>query len=295
MIESTLYGLPMYRVSVPEPRSWDLDDPQLKADWGGTGLLAGTVYSVGKTLDITYDPRYTTADGSFYTIDTLAQANPGRPIQPKISTGLDPVAGMRPHGALFLQGTSTLTLAFDPVIARPVSTSTEVLDEPQFTSETWFPARMFTVNRLGDRDRLVVVPAQFLGDQDGGELRRFTELDFTVVYSDSVDFLAPVIWEVKSTIMGDTATFGVSAEDSSGIERVLVTYSHDGRGLQSADLSHDGTTEWWTVSLPGLTEETSYFVQVMDKAGNVTVSDNKGQYFTPERYDVYLPLLIRKL
>ena len=93
--------------------------------------------------------------------------------------------------------------------------------------------------------------------------------------------------------MGGTATFGVSAEDGSGIERVLVTYSPDDRQWQSADLSYDGTTEWWTVSLPGLTDETSYFVQVMDKAGNVTVSDNKGQYFTPERYDVYLPIVLR--
>jgi hypothetical protein len=154
---------------------------------------------------------------------------------------------------------------------------------------------MFTVNRLGDRDRLVVVPAQFLGDQDEGELRRFTKLVFVVVYSDSIDFLGPVIWEVKSTIMGDTATFGVSAEDSSGIERVLVTHSPDDRHWQSADLEYDGATERWMVSLPDLTEETSYFVQVMDKAGNVTVSDNKGQYFTPERYDVYLPLVLRNL
>ncbi len=293
MIESTLYGLPMYRISVPEPRSWDLDGPPIKAARGGAVLLAGGVYSVGKTLDITYDPQHATADGSFYTIDALAQVNPGRPIQPKISTGLELVAGMRPHGALFLQGTSTPTPAFDPVIARPVSTSTEVLKEPRFMAEAWFPARMFTVNRLGDRDRLVVVPAQFLGDQDEGELRRFTELVFTVVYSDSIDFLAPVIWQVESTIMGDRATFGVSAEDGSGIERVLVTYSPDDRGWQSADLTYDGTAGWWTVSLPGLTDETSYFIQVMDRAGNVTVSDNKGRYFTPKRYDVYLPIVLR--
>jgi hypothetical protein len=42
-----------------------------------------------------------------------------------------------------------------------------------------------------------------------------------------------------------------------------------------------------------MSEEVNYFVQVMDAAGNVTVSDNKGRYFAPEKPTIYLPFVTR--
>jgi hypothetical protein len=38
-----------------------------------------------------------------------------------------------------------------------------------------------------------------------------------------------------------------------------------------------------------------FFVQVVDKAGNVTVDDNGGSYFEPgdNLFTVYLPLVVR--
>ncbi|UCC62519.1 MAG: hypothetical protein JSV36_17415 [Anaerolineae bacterium] len=45
--------------------------------------------------------------------------------------------------------------------------------------------------------------------------------------------------------------------------------------------------------MTGLTIGASYFIQVMDAAGNVTVSDNKGQYFAPERRAICLPIVLR--
>jgi hypothetical protein len=167
------------------------------------------------------------------------------------------------------------------------------LEEPDFEAQAWFPSKMFTVNRLGDQDRLVVVPAQFLGNQDEGTERHFTRLDFTVTYSDSVDFTPPAIWRVESLLFAETTTFKVSADDASGIERVLVTYSTDGVTWQSADLTYSAYTGQWETSLTGLTKEASYFIQAMDAAGNVTISDNKGQYFFPERPAIYLPLVTR--
>jgi hypothetical protein len=118
-------------------------------------------------------------------------------------------------------------------------------------------------------------------------------MTLTVVYSDSVDFVPPAIWEVESVLFGGTTTFSVLADDASGIERVVVTYSGDGRGWASADLGYSGYTERWEGTVAGLTEGASYFVQVMDAAGNVTVSDNKGRYFAPEPHEVYLPLVLR--
>jgi hypothetical protein len=199
---------------------------------------------------------------------------------------------MEPHGALLIAGTATLA-DFDPVIAHPVPTSTAQIVEPAFDTPAWFPARIFTVNRLGEEDRLVVVPAQFLGTEQQGTLRRFSHLTVTVVYSDSVDFTPPVIWEVNSIIVADTASFSVSADDASGVERVLVTTSTDGQTWRSHDLSYVPYAQLWETTLSGLTEDTSYFVQVMDAAGNVTVSDNKGQYHIPQQRNIFLPVVLR--
>jgi hypothetical protein len=154
---------------------------------------------------------------------------------------------------------------------------------------------MFAVNRLGEMDNLVIIPAQFQGSQDTGTLRRFTELTFTVVYSDGLDFTPPAIWQVASGLSSGTTSFQVSADDASGIEQVLVTYSADGQHWQSADLTYRAYTNLWEGSVPGLTAEAIYFVQVMDGAGNVTVSDNKGQYFVPQEHRVYLPVVLKSI
>jgi hypothetical protein len=289
LIESTLYGLPMYEVSVPSPDPWSQQSTETRTQ---VGIHATGVYSVLKTLSVTYDPVVTTDDGSYYAIDALAQSNPGRPIQPKTSIALDTVPDLDPHGVLLLGGEATET-DFDPLIAHPVPTSTEGLEEPGFGASSWFPSKMFAINLLGAEDRLVVVPAQFLGDQDGGTLRRFTELVFTVTYSDSVDYVPPVVWEVESLLAGETTTFKVSVDDASGIERVLVTYCADGQNWSSANLTYSAYTGRWEGSVTGLTEEASYFVQVMDGAGNVTISNNKGEYFSPETHNIYLPLVLR--
>ncbi len=242
---------------------------------------------------------HTTPDGRFYTVDGLALSSPGRPIQPKTSIVLDLVPDMVPHGALLLAGKSTAETDFDPVIARPVPTSTVSLGEPDFEVPGWSPPKMFVINRgphgtwESDPDRLVVVPAQFRGDQDEGLERRFTELDFAITYSDSLDFTPPAIWNVESLLYAGTTTFQVSADDASGIERVLITYSADGDTWQSIDLTYRAYTERWEGSLSGLTEGAIFLAQVMDTAGNVTVSENKGQYFAPQQIAIYLPIVQR--
>jgi hypothetical protein len=223
----------------------------------------------------------------------LNQSNPGQPIQPKTSVLLDTVPGMEPHGVLLLGGESAIETSFDPLIARPVPTSTEQVEEPSFEASGWFPSKMFAINLLGSEDRLVVVPAQFSGDQDEGVLRRFTTLTFTVTYSDSADFVPPVIWKVESLLAAEATTFKVSADDASGIEQVLITYSTDGQNWRSVGLAYSAYTERWERALSGLTAKTSYFVQVMDGAGNVTITTNKGMFFEPTCHEIYLPLVMR--
>jgi hypothetical protein len=88
----------------------------------------------------------------------------------------------------------------------------------------------------------------------------------------------------------------VAAGDASGVERVLVTYadavgSSNNHTWQSLDLAYNAHTERWESSLPGLTGKAVFFLQAMDAAGNVTVSSNKGQYFSPEPNHIYLPIV----
>jgi hypothetical protein len=170
-----------------------------------------------------------------------------------------------------------------------------VLDEPSFQATAWFPAKMWTVNRFGDRARLVVVPAQFRGNQGGGLLRRFTELRFQVYYASQgvTDFVPPTVWRVESETVDNRTSLAVHAEDESGIERVVIAYTHDGSHWQTVDLDYAAVRDQWETEFTDLSGAFIYFVQVLDSAGNVTVTSNKGAYFAPDGSTIYLPVVQR--
>jgi hypothetical protein len=117
-----------------------------------------------------------------------------------------------------------------------------------------------------------------------------------VVYTDAVstDFTPPVVWTVEGVAFKNEADFWVSAQDTSGIQRVVMVYTRDGSTWQSQDMDHDPSDpERWETHLTGLVDRFIYFVQVVDGAGNVTVTSNKGLFFEPRRYEIYLPLVLR--
>ena len=140
----------------------------------------------------------------------------------------------------------------------------------------------------------MLTPAQFKGNQDNGTLRRFTTLDFEVYYADTtvMDYAPPAIWKVDGLVFMNAAHFWVVAQDSSGIQRVVMVYTQDGMNWQSADLINTSQDHWET-TLPAAKGQFIYFVQVVDGAGNVTVTANKGLFFEPARHDVYLPVVMR--
>ncbi len=222
------------------------------------------------------------------------QASPGRPVQPRTSKSIPTKAGKTPHGAVLVGGASSTT-GFNPLIAYPVIDMK--MDEPTFEADGWFPAKPWAVNRMGENPRLVVVPAQFQGYEGGGALRRFTSLQFTVYYaaSDDDDFMPPTVWKVEhqSSATEGEADFAVICEDSSGIQRVVMAYTGNGSTWQSRDLEYDGSQDHWETHLSGLTGQFIYFIQVVDNAGNVTVTSNKGLFFESPWYQIYLPLVSR--
>jgi hypothetical protein len=107
------------------------------------------------------------------------------------------------------------------------------------------------------------------------------------------DFVPPSIWEADSLLFKGVTSFSVLAQDDSGVERVVVTYSADGVHWQSIDLAYSSLTERWEGSLTGLSQSASYLIQAVDKAGNVSMTANKGLFFQPEERRVFLPLVMK--
>ncbi|RLC61196.1 MAG: hypothetical protein DRI48_11025, partial [Chloroflexi bacterium] len=290
-IEATLYGLPMYRVSVPTPGG--RMPSQAPATVELLSPVQGTALST-VTISLTPDLQPTTTpDGDYYAVNGETQASPGRPVQPVTRTVLPEFAGMTPHDALFLSGRISSRADFDPLISRPVTDT--ALAEPAYEYAGWYPIKPFTVNRLGDPPRLVVVPAWYYGDEANGIEKLFHEMTFEIYYAaeGESDFAPPSVWEVKGVVLKNTAIFRVLAQDDSGVERVIVTYSEDGEQWQSSDLNYDSDSGYWKGLLTGLSGQVSYFVQAVDQAGNVGVSVNKGLFFEPEEHTIYLPLVLR--
>jgi hypothetical protein len=306
LIEVTLYGLPMYRVDLPDTGLQSLQDVRAEMQgtegawrYGSVGAQVGSGSLITTRVSLTPPLEQVTATygaetvGYYYTVEGDAQSNPGRPVQPRTSVELPEYSGVQPHGALFLSGHGRSESGFDPFISRPVTST--ALSEPAYDYPGWYPSKPFAVNRLGENARLVVLPGQYRGDEKEGTERLFEELAFEVYYApeSEEDFLAPSIWEVAGTAAEGGATFQVMAQDGSGVERVVVGYSEDGEQWHTIDLSPNSQSGYWEGDLAGLSGEISYSIQVVDGAGNVSLSANKGLFFALEKHDIYLPVVLR--
>jgi hypothetical protein len=193
---------------------------------------------------------------------------------------------------VFKGGVYTDTPSFNPVVDRAV-TKTGTLDEPTFAAPGWYPALPQRLNRLERGDKLVTLLGQFNPEEQAE--RVYDELSFDVYYhTDSTDWEPPAIKGISSEKLGTgDAMVTIEAQDNSGIETAVVAYT-DGDGVwESLELTENGGA--WSGSFPD-GAGTRFFVQVVDKAGNVAVRDNEGQYFEPGEglfSTVYLPLVVR--
>jgi hypothetical protein len=118
-------------------------------------------------------------------------------------------------------------------------------------------------------------------------------MSFDVYYHDSAtDWTAPTVGSMSSTFQAGQASISVHAADETGIQTVVVAYTN-GTGIwESIELSASGSA--WTGNFPA-NADSRFFIQVVDKAGNVAMGDNDGRYFTPGQgwHSVYMPLVIK--
>lgn len=316
LIESTLYGVPTYRVNVPVPLDATATSADQPADEVGTASLADEPSaSIQSTLEtdqsgltiesLTVTPTLTpihTADGTYYVADDGAQPMLYRPLQPRVSVdvglaGSDALA----HGALFLGGSYHDISHFDPAITMPVSDTTRY--EPQWIYTGWQPGALERLNQFhtpdGIKERLVLILGQFLhtgtvDDHVEGIERLYDEADYAVYYSTSDDVTPPTVQSVLASREADTVLqsaagaalqqtsvlrFVVNVGDASGVERVVVVYT-DGSGTwESVELAYDAALDAWTGEVLGLSGEIVFMAQAVDGAGNVAISRSKGLFF----------------
>lgn len=278
LIESTLYGLPMYRYitssstgllqpSYSERELPEMIDQQQKSALGG--VLTINTYTAPFPALLAND----TPDGTFYTAGRYPYSGNKEPIQPKqvynLSTPLT-----KPHGIVFRGGFYVDQPSFNPVIDQAFI-ETASAAEPDFTAPGFYPPFPLRLNRLSEDAASVVVAGQY---NPLTKSERLYDLVQYAVYYHTVanDWTAPWINGIHSMLESGLAKIAVQANDASGIEAVIIAYT-DGEGQwKSIDLSKSGAT--WTGSFAA-NDLTVFIVQVVDKAGNVAVNHNTGRYF----------------
>jgi hypothetical protein len=205
------------------------------------------------------------------------------------------------HGVVFEGGSYRASESFDPVVTSVLTDSTTLAtSEPLYNFVNWTPSTWDVINSVRTRDglsqNLVVVPAQYSATSPTtGTQRVFDTLTYTVYRSDKKDGLPPNVWRVQAIKSEDGVHFNVETTDFSGIVRVAVSYT-DGAGVwYTYDLTEGSPdSNEWQGLLTGK-DNFHYFVQVVDAAGNVSVIDNKGAYFTPHEISfVFLPVVLRQ-
>jgi uncharacterized repeat protein (TIGR01451 family) len=300
MIESTLYGLPMYIIDpdvTANPGEEVADsDLTIAVDQYDGFLLVGSLNDTSSFVRIHAD------NGDYFVADGESQFVPYRPIQPKTSIRIerdDTVA----HGVLFTGGTYHYQSGFNPVIARPIWDISEY--EPQFINDVWYPCKQQTIMSLrtpeGVNQTLVVIPGQFITTSADTEVigleRLYSSMDYDVYYSNSTDFRPPIIGRVGVNVTGSTAHVEVRADDFMGtVEKIVLTwtYTADDHAWESMELSYDSASGAWTGDLPDSERRIDFMVQAVDAAGNVGVSTSKGLFTTqntaPAKLEIDAPI-----
>ncbi|HIC88401.1 MAG TPA: hypothetical protein EYP04_03235 [Anaerolineae bacterium] len=283
LIESTLYGLPMYELSSPAGLGDSDEFPS--ASWNaGAGATFGNLQERQVNLQLAGSfaalDEQSTLDGSYYTLDDHVTLEAGAPAQPLFFGDLTNFAEGAAHGAALVGGHYRTERGFDPVIAQPANEYVSG-GEPAFAAPGWYPAVPQRLRRTGSEETTLAMALGQYSSAAGAE-RLYDSLSYETFHSNSGDWDPPDIAFVGYVQQGALAYVKVSASDPSGIHRVVIAYS-DGQGTwRSTDLIYDPFSGEWIGTLSA-TEAAEWFVQVVDGAGNVAVDDNKGAYYRLQR------------
>ena len=299
LMESTLYGLPHFQLvsggllGPEDPFPSVVITPSLPLD-GGTVKVGGLDFSLQGALGAL--DQHQTTNGTYFGINGNTDLAAGQPMQPGFYSDVTHVPAGRVHGVTLDTAHYTDIGPLDPVIAQPSNEWDNDWVEPAFTDEGWFPARPLSLQNVTTGRGFTDTVRTQLGQYNGqtGEQRLYDGMSLGVYYSSSPDWTPPEITYVgeRVDLQGEVTIIKVGAQDLSGILGGMVTYTKGDGGWHSQELVYQPVMDKWTAQIPA-TSDTFYFVQVVDKAGNVSVADNKGRYYELPGHEIYMPVIIK--
>jgi hypothetical protein len=309
LMESTLYGLPMYNLNHPGTPVPPPSGPPTTVLNGTTGLTdLSSPVSVNLTQGTAAGQLFLvkTANGNYYQVNGTTQYNPGtqateyRPIEPLV-TSLVTEPGLTPHGAFVTALSSTDSP--DPTPAYSLPTAGSANANPPLVGNAAFPGTLqrvstygtFTAAGTGTAAQLDLVAGQFLPSSTApgtGTERLFNSIAAQVYYLPATspyaaDFTPPTIGSTQSNVSTSATSFVVQVNPAvAPVRQVLVLYT-DGvnPGTWTAVSLSQSSGQMWTGSgAPTPSGQVQYMVQALDGAGNVAVSNNEGTAFdaTPQ-------------
>jgi hypothetical protein len=305
LIEATLYGLPMHRVSIDSlaAQTTSQSDSAVLAAATQTPLPdLGGLKRIGVAVSLNPTQQPPTPRGTYYAEGGDTYEPVGLPIQPQTSVAVQPPAGYNVQGVLFIGGTyhslvpgSTPTMdQIDPVIAtRPFQVS---FPEAHLSTPGWHQDILWSLPP-GKPNQIKLVGGQY--KVHGLDWRLYDTMVLETYYSNQPPSGVLDIRDVSHTAVGSVVNFSVEVDDRGsggpGALRVLVTYnvatgSNTGSWV-SADLVQDpNSPSLWTVSVPGIASGTQHFYQLLSDTGEVAVDTNRGEYYIVNGGDVFNPI-----
>jgi len=275
--ESTLYGLPMYQVTSQATAKLS---PAITAITTQTTQEQGLRKAGYSYTWATATPIATTSGKKFYALNrAITSSSEGKPILPKLSYNVTQTQKAL-HGVVF-RGGSYNTVNVTPPIQRFKTTTGHITPERTFNAPGWYPSIFFTPNTvpldIEAKETLVATAGQYNPNLTTGQQRIFSNMDFDVFHHvNTNDWTKPTVYLMENRLNANIATVTIATSDASGIKEVVLAYT-DGNGTwNSTNLTGSDVT--WTGSFAA-NANTEFFIQAIDKAGNVAVNENEGKYF----------------
>lgn len=280
MEEATFYGLPMYRIGTGgtvAPPAIPVFEP----------VASGGSYVASAFTEVPTFVTSTSGRGEYYEVQgEEPQVTHFRPIQPRLDEEYPVGDAGRIHGVLIEDLVSRDLPNVDPVFATP--TVDLARNEPELAIQaSAFPAAIQSVSSKstpeGRKDVVVLMPGQFFsGDGAGGRgtQRLYDRIDGRVLRSTSTDFDRPMIDSVDAVPVGEQVRLTVQTQ-APDVHRALVLYRIGTDTVVepewlSAELPATGGAREALVAVDSAKKVVDLIVQLVDHAGNVGISSNKG-------------------
>lgn len=295
--EHTLYGLPMYQVTTPAntpaERSILAVSPDFRVSSTEVRLASGLTIE-SKSISWPMPTAEDTGSGVFYPLYGMVTAGDGKPLLPRFTYEIGK-PDLKLMGAVFTGGAFE-TVSVSPPIQHVITTSVEAHFPVQnFNTPGWFPSIFVTAHRLelanGVKEGIWATAGQYNPNLASNQQRIFTGMNFDVYYHPNPSDWTPPALAVMRSQVGDNTSIQVGATDASGIQAVVIAYTDGVAAWNSVSLAQNGNL--WVGNFPA---DVEFFVQIVDKSGNVTMIDKAGQYFRPGDSvfsTLYLPLVKR--